>query len=216
MTTSPAPGIDPNINPKAAAKAAHAYAKAQRPWFKKKRWWVLAVIVAMIVIGSLSNHSNGPTLVANNGTSGNSGSGATVGAEGNPAKIGQTIQLAGTRYTVRKAVKTKSVGGTFGTKANGVFVVVTLTIENMKNETKTFLDASTKFVASGGKLSYSPDTTGTAYAGRKALILQDMQPQLPTTGQIVFDVPPSKVKGGLLEVSDLFGDGSAYIRLGLR
>lgn len=43
-----------------------------------------------------------------------------------------------------------------------------------------------------------------------------MQPDLPKTGVLVFDIPPARAKGAVLEVSDLFGNGSAYINLGLR
>ena len=40
------------------------------------------------------------------------------------------------------------MGGAFlEEQANGVFVVVELTVENKKNETKTFLDESTKFIS---------------------------------------------------------------------
>lgn len=39
---------------KAQAKAAKAYAKAQRPWYKKKRWIALIVIVAIILVTQLS------------------------------------------------------------------------------------------------------------------------------------------------------------------
>lgn len=217
MTTTPTPGVDPDVNPKAAAKGAKAYAKAQRPWYRKKRWWVLAAVVLIVVASVLGSQDNkGPTVVGSNGQTTASSNGSKVGSQSDPAKVGQTLQLAGTRYTVRNATTAKSIGGSFGAKASGVYVVVTLTIENVKNETKTFLDSSTKFVTADGSLTYSPDDNGNIYNGSNALILQDMQPQLPTTGQIVFDVPPPKVRGGVLEVSDLFGGGSAYIKLGLR
>jgi hypothetical protein len=39
---------------KAQAKAAKAYAKAQRPWYKKKRWIGLIVLVVIIAISAAS------------------------------------------------------------------------------------------------------------------------------------------------------------------
>jgi hypothetical protein len=48
------------------------------------------------------------------------------------------------------------------------------------------------------------------------LVFEDMQPDLPKTGVLVFDVPPARAKGSVLQVSDLFGNGSAYIDLGLK
>lgn len=216
-------------NPKAAAKAAKAYAKASRPWYRKKRWWLVAV-VAIIVIAVAAGgggSDDGPTVVddAGSGTSSSSDTGsetsadapaedAKPGTESNPVAVGQTVELAGTRYTVKEAATSSSVGGEFGTNADGVFVVVTLTIENKKNETKTFMSSAAKLVATNGT-EYSTDDDGSIYA-ENPLILEDMQPDLPKTGVLVFDVPADRVKGALLKVSDLFGDGDAYIALGLR
>lgn len=50
---STTPPFDPNTNPKAAAKAAKAYAKATRPWFKKKRFIIPIAFVALGVIVNL-------------------------------------------------------------------------------------------------------------------------------------------------------------------
>jgi hypothetical protein len=109
------------------------------------------------------------------------------------------------------------VGGEFLSEdANGIYVVVKLTIENTKDETKTFSESAAKFVAPNGK-KYSTDTDGTIAASGdgETLIFEDMQPDVPKTGLLVFDVPKAAVKGGKLEVSDLFGRGGAYVDLGL-
>jgi hypothetical protein len=52
------PAGDPVPNERPKAKAVKAYAKATRPWYEKKRWWLVAAIlivigisVALIVIG---------------------------------------------------------------------------------------------------------------------------------------------------------------------
>lgn len=218
--TEPTPGFEPPANPKAAAKAAKAYAKASRKWYQKKRWWALAVVVVIIVIIAASNGggSDGPKKVDSAGSTAKGGSsksgGGSAGTKDNPIKVGETVELAGTRYTVKKVSTASKVGGEFGTKADGVFVVVTLTIENMKNETKTFSDSAAKLIAADGT-QYSTDDDGSIYAD-KPLILEDMQPQLPKTGVLVFDVPPAKAAGATLKVSDLFGEGDAYVNLGLK
>lgn len=223
---------DWSTNPKASAKAQKAYNKANRKWWQKKRWWlIIAIVVIIIIVAATSSgggSSNGPKVVTGNGSSsspsGKASSGSdkgAVGTQGNPAKIGQTIELAGTRYTVKKARTTKTLGDQqygMGSKANGIFVVVTLKIENVKNETKTFTDSAAKFVASNGS-TYSTDSNGTMATitgNQQPLLFADMQPNLPRTGLLVFDVPPSTLKGGLLKVSDLFGQGDAYINLRLK
>lgn len=53
--TDPTPGIQPGMDPRAAAKAAKAYAKATRPWYRKKRWWILAAVVVIAVVAGVSS-----------------------------------------------------------------------------------------------------------------------------------------------------------------
>jgi hypothetical protein len=201
-------------NPKAAAKAAKAYAKASRPWYRKKRWIAAIVIGVIIVAAALGSGGNeGATR------SGSSGGGdADKVTQADPVKVGEPVELEGTRYTVESVKTSKSVGDEFfSEEAGGVYVIVRLTIENTKDETKTFSDSAAKFVGSNDK-KYSTDNDGTFAAigdGNDTLIFEDMQPDVPKTGLLVFDVPEAAVKGGQLEVSDLFGRGEAYVDLGL-
>lgn len=226
----PPPGGDP----KAAAKAAKAYAKASRPWYKKKRFILPLALVVIVVIASAAgagggSGDDGPKVVENDKASnenksdsnsndeGEKDEGDKVGEQGNPAKIGQTIELEGTRYTVNSARTTQRVGDEyFGEDADGTFVVVEITIENTKDETKTFVEDAARFVTNEDK-KYDADTEAAIMASEEGdtLFLKEMHPDLPTTGQLIFDVPPTKTKGGLLEVSDLFGGGEAYFALGL-
>jgi hypothetical protein len=219
------------IRTRADAKAEKAYAKASRPWYKKKRWIGLIAIIALFVIISATSGSDtgGPEQVGASTSSSNEAgsssdekagsSGADkAGSKSNPIKVGETVKLEGTQYTVKGAKRSPTVGSQFlEEKANGVFVVVKLTIENKKDETKTFLDESTKFISTEDK-KYSTDSEGTVASlgeGDESFIFMDMQPDVPESGILVYDVPVGKAKGGLLEVSDLFGGGEAYIDLGL-
>jgi hypothetical protein len=210
------------VRTRADAKAEKAYAKASRPWYKKKRWIALIAFIALMVIFAATSGSDpgGPEQVGGS-TSSDEGAASDsnkAGSKSNPIKLGETVKLEGTQYTVKSAKRTSTVGGQFlEEKANGVFVVVKLTVENKKNETKTFVDESAKFIGSNGK-TYSTDSEGTiasAGEGDESFILMDMQPDVPESGILVYDVPVGKAKGGLLEVSDLFGGGEAYIDLGL-
>jgi len=233
------PGMQPQMDPRAAAAAAKAYAKATRPWFKKKRFIIPIAVVVLLGIGGMGGGgedgaSSTTSATVESDGSGTSDSGtekaasatkpskakkAKPGSKSNPVRVGQTISLEGTKYTVKKARTSPTVGGEFmQEKADGVFVIVTLTIENTKDETKTFSDSAAKFVTKDDN-SYATNSEGTiAVMGmdEEPLWLADMQPDLPKTGKLVFDVPPGKVKGGSLEVSDLFGRGEAYIALGAR
>lgn len=211
MSQTPTPGYQPgqDMNPKAAARAAKAYAKATRPWYKKKRFIIPIALVALIVLFSAL-----------------SGGGDDAKSEGEAAKdevktfqIGETVSLAGTEYTVTKAKTAATVGSEYAEEnADGIFIVVNLTIENKKDETKTFDSSNAKVIAGNGK-SYSTDDDGSlavAIDGEESLIFADMQPDVPKKGTLVFDVPKDAVKGSKLVVSDFWGDGEAAIDLRLK
>ena len=53
--------LRPPVTPqeaRAQAKAAKAHAKAMRPWYRKKRWWILG-LVAVIIVASVAGSSGG-------------------------------------------------------------------------------------------------------------------------------------------------------------
>ena len=60
----PQAGHMPTGNPKADAKAAKAYAKATRQWFKKKRWWLAGAIIVIVGATSASGGGSGETETA--------------------------------------------------------------------------------------------------------------------------------------------------------
>lgn len=209
---------------KAQAKAAKAYAKATRPLYKKKRVILPVALAAAIGIAVASqggeDSPNGSLVTESSEAQAADGKAAKggasdVGSADNPFKVGDTVELEGTQYTVAGATTQKTIGDEFLEEtADGVFVVVDLTIENKKDETKTFLDTAATFVAQDGtKYEGSDDAI---WLGDDSLFLRDMQPDLPTDGKLVFDVPEAKTAGGMVVVEDLFGRGEAHINLGLK
>ncbi len=231
---------DQNTDPRIAAKAQVAYekaaAKASRPWFRKKRFVIpLGLVVVVVLAQSMSGGEDegGAQEVesaAVDEVAGTDGEGqaeasadegaaekeqAKPGSAERPLAVGKTVELEGTRYTVDGARTTPTVGPEFvEEQADGVFVVVDLTIENTKNESKIFMDSAAEFVTQDGA-SYGTDSDASFASAEESLLMTEMHPDLPTSGQLIFDVPPAKVKGGTLEVSDLFGGGEAYLALGL-
>jgi hypothetical protein len=183
---------------------------------------VAGVLIVGMIIGAASGGDDAGTAA---GTATDAASNAPAadkpkadkpeaGSAERPFKIGQTAKLEGTAYTVTGASTQHSVGGEFGEQADGVFVVVDLTIENTKDETKTFMDTAAVFIAKDGTKYEGSDAA--LYLGDEALFLRDMQPDLATKGKLVFDVPPAKAAGGVLQVSDLFGRGESHFALGLK
>lgn len=219
------PGHEPSSAPpppgsprdaKAELKAAKAYSKAQRPWYKKKRWILSLGFILLIVAVSAGSSGGGGT---DNGGGGDTSAGSSGGGDkeqGKSGSVGQPLQNAGTTYEVTSATTAATIGEQefgSGAKADGQFVVVELTLTNNKDETKTFSDSSAKLVTTDGK---KYETSSDAiFAVEDSLILKDIQPDLTTKGTLVFDVPPAKVAGSKLVVEDLFGSGEITVALGL-
>jgi hypothetical protein len=212
---------------KAQAKAAKAYAKAQRPPYKKKRYILpLGFVLLAIAISAGSSgggNTNGDpsanTASANSGSA-NSGSAksgsANSGDVEKPGKVGEAVTNAGTTYEVTHVNATDTIGDPdlLGARADGTFVVVNLQLTNNKNETKTFLDSSAKIQTSDGKTYETSDKAVMAF-GDDSLMLKDIQPDLTTSGKIAFELPPTKVGGSTLVIEDLFGRGDVKVDLGL-
>jgi hypothetical protein len=80
LQTPEAPQQGPPVrtNPKADAKAAKAYAKAMRPWYKKKRFLLPLGLVLLVVAVSLGSSGSGD----NDGTGGTSGASSNDGGGG--------------------------------------------------------------------------------------------------------------------------------------
>ncbi|MEO8694214.1 MAG: DUF4352 domain-containing protein [Acidimicrobiales bacterium] len=103
-TSTPAPPPPPPPSPSvplthkevnAAAKAEKARAKALRPWFKKKRFWVLGV-AAVLIIAAIAGSAGGSkkaTTATNSGTT--VAATATTGANGGTTPGGQDVYAIG-------------------------------------------------------------------------------------------------------------------------
>ena len=191
-------------NPKAAAKAAKAYAKALRPWYKKKRIVIPVGLVVVAIAGSAGSSSSIGSATASDGSGGTSG------------KLGQAMTNAGTTYKVTSATTTDTIGDpdVLGERTDGTFVIVNLELTNNKDETKTFTEQSAQLRTSDGKEYETSDKALLAF-GDDSLMLKDIQPDLTTRGKLAFEIPTNKVSGSTLEIEDLWGSGKIKVDLGL-
>lgn len=201
---------------KANAKAAQAYSKAQRPWYKKKRWIISLGLILLIVAASAGSGGDGggSDSGSDGGSSSESDSG---GGDGKSGRVGEALDNAGTTYKVTNAKTTKVIGDPelLGARADGTFVVVDLQLTNNKDETKTFTDANAKIETSDGKKYETSDKAVLAFDDDRSLLLKDIQPDLTAKGTVAFELPPNKVSGSTLVIEDIFGDGEIKVDLGL-
>ncbi len=78
---------------------------------------------------------------------------ASKSDDGTTGTVGQPLTNAGTTYTVTNVETTGTIGDPdmLGARADGVFVIVSLELTNTKDETKTFMDSSSRIETADGK-----------------------------------------------------------------
>ena len=139
-------------HPQISSQNAKAQTKANRPWYKKKRWIFSIALVALIAIGAATSSGGSDpesdSLKASTDTQSKSASDSTsdsskkdeskasdpVGSKDNPAPRGTAVQNKSAKYVVN-SVEVKDSLGQFADPPAGKYVVVTLTAENVKDKT---------------------------------------------------------------------------------
>lgn len=183
-------------------------------WFMRHKvlTGILVFIVFIVVISSSGGDKSG--------SSSSSGSSATQ-EQGKKdekviAKIGEVAQSSDLAFTATGVKDAQSLGNSYTRKeAQGVFKVVTLKIENTGKETKTIDSSMIKLRDNQGRTferSIDGQTAKGLAQGQVDLFLQQVQPSLGVTGEIVFDIP-KEAEGLVLEVRGGLFATAAEIRL---
>lgn len=133
---------------------------------------------------------------------------------------GEKVTVGDITYIVDDVYSASSLSNGFMSKeADGIFLIVDLTIENVGDDSTSILpDYCTLVDSKGRKFSYDSDSsllTTNLDEIDKDLFLKQLQPGLPTKGEIIFQVPIGE--SFVLEVSDsLFKtkQNTKYITIG--
>lgn len=106
--------------------------------------------------------------------------------------IGKSVEVGHFIYTVNGVQFRKTIGDEyFGETADGIFLLVNLTIQNISDQTRT-LDNSCFSLTDKDGVKFEYSTTGEMAligTGQKTLFLKDVQPKINTKGVLVFEVP---------------------------
>lgn len=176
----------------------------QRTWFRRHP--VLTVILALIILGIIIG------LTGKKGQSPSTAGGNPTSQETKAtAKIGETVQDGDLAFTATSVATASSLGNSLtSTKAQGIFYVITLEIENKGKETKT-IDSSMITLTDSQDRKFDRSIEGQTAKGlsqgKVDLFLQQVQPGLSVTGDIVFDIPKDATGLKLAVKSSLFGTG---------
>lgn len=204
----------------ANAKAAKAQAKALRPIYKKKRFYVLLAIVLIVII-AIANSVGGD----DGATTGEPAGEAPPAAEkeappkkevpANPG-LNTPVESGDLSMTVTKIkCGVKSLGSSdFGVKADGQFCLMSLNAENTGDEAVTLSGDSQKLLDAKGR-QFSADNEAWIYIGKQGsnVIFEEINPGNTSKGIVVFDVPKNVTPTQAIVSGDFFGGDEVTVDL---
>lgn len=125
---------------------------------------------------------------------------------------GEKVKVGDIEYTLNSAEVTDVVGNSFMyEEADGIFIIVDLTIENTGSQSKDISSNYVKVIDSKGRV-FESDSAAWIYLDNN-LLFKQLQPGLPTRGEAIFDVP--RGEKFVLQVTDsLWETNKKYIALG--
>jgi len=175
--------------------------KTKKVWYK--RWWVIALFIFIGLMGLgalLGNNSSSITT-------------QTINQPQEQVKtysLGDTIQAGNFKWRITKVSTAKEIGqsimGSFvGERADGVFVILDVEVENTGNSAEYLSDYYIKLVDSQGR-EFSPNTVAAMYLKPEgsALAFEQINPGITKKGKIVYDVPEGITSFNVKITSSLF------------
>jgi len=173
--------------------------------------FVLVIIIFILIGVGMSG-----SIMHSSGTSTNtqtpSGGNVAQTEEASSYNLGDTIQAGDFKWKIIRVSTAKQIGqdimGTFfGEKADGVFVILDVEVENTGDSAKYLTDSYVKLVDSQSR-EFSPNTAAALYLKPEgsALIFEQVNPGITKKGKIVYDVPENVKSFNVKITSSLFSD----------
>ena len=133
------------------------------------------------------------------------------------AKLGDKVIAGDFAYTFNDMTKSKQIGeniaGTFmGEKADGIFLILDVTIENIGKESNNILIGSYVKILDDQGRTFEHNPTAEIYLKDDAFTFTQLQPGLPKRGKIVFDVPEN-LNGKIEITTSLWSSDKKYVLL---
>lgn len=186
---------------KAQAKADKAYAKAQRPWYKKKRIMIPLVIVVLAIAGaagSSTDDSGDPVASDNDSTAEPDTADTTAAEDGGDEEAPETTGIGSEARDGKFAFTVNgiecgsdSVGQDFMQEdAQGKYCLLDVRVENIGDEAQ-FLFADNQYLYDADGREFSADSMATIAANGdgSGVFADEINPGNSVEGVIVFDVP---------------------------
>jgi hypothetical protein len=185
----------------------------------RKNWFLrhkvptgLLVLVALIVIASVTS-GGAKSTTASSTTASETSSAAP--AKPKAAGIGTAVRDGKFEFTVTKVQAGVATVGpeALNQKAQGQYVLVTMTVKNIGDKAQMFDASSQKLTDTAGKATYSADSAASLYANSGGeTFLKDINPGNQITGTVVFDIPAGAVPARI-ELHDSAFSGGVKVAL---
>ena len=175
---------------------------------------ILGVFVLLVIVGLFGSGGNN---TSNDSTSNQveepaTTSEAAVKQTPETYKVGDRVVVGERAYTITDVRTASSVGDGFTKQtATGIFVIVTMNVENIGKESATMSSTDVKIIDSEGR-TFESDTEAWI-ALKENILLKQIQPGLPVVGQTIFDVPKG-ITANLQVSSGIWGTDTKLISLG--
>ncbi|EID29377.1 MULTISPECIES: DUF4352 domain-containing protein [Streptococcus] len=170
--------------------------------FYKKWWFILIVIIVVfgVVKGGSGSNSTKQEVASSSSTqtAASEETSQTKATEKNKNKeeetkakaenkIGEVVKVGDVEYIVNSKSLSQNVGGEFGKNANGIYLILNVTVKNNGKKSITVTDDFFKLLKDDTE--YSTDSTAGIYANQEAkFFLSELNPENSITGNVVFDV----------------------------
>jgi hypothetical protein len=169
------------------------------------KWGGIGLVVLVVVVALTGNGGN-KTDKPDSSASTTQGTDAVQ-----VAGLNQAVTDGDLKFTVLSVEKKQTLGNQYTKKnAQGMFYVISLKIENVGKKTVTF-DSSMAKVTDSQDREFNNSTEGQTAMGMASgkidLFLQQIQPSLSYTGDIVFDLPADVSEPFLVVKGGLFSTG---------
>ena len=178
---------------------------------KKLLKWGGIIFVGLIILGVIANLSDGNKTTTQNQNAEKTSTTSTSKQE-KVYGLNDVVQDEELAFTVTGVEKADTLGNQFTNKnAQGQFYIITVKIENKGNKTTTFDSSMAQVIDSQGRefeRSIEGQTAKGMAQGNVDLFLQQIQPSLSVTGDLVFDLPSDIQNPILLVKGSLFSKGA--------
>ncbi|MCI9890021.1 DUF4352 domain-containing protein [Micrococcales bacterium 31B] len=213
----PLPQFDPSQPPPQVQYVQVAPPK--KPFYKRVWFWLLAIIAVIVIVSVAGQGGDKPTTATPSGAA-SSGPAAPAESAAPAASGDQTVGLntpvtsGDFEFTVSEVKQGPDTVGSeyLNQKAQGTYMIVTLSVKNIGNAPEYFLDSSVKLVNTAGQ-EFSNDSTAAIYAstGGDAVWLKEINPGNSVSGDLYFDVPAGFEAAAVKLSGPGFLDGSIQV-----